>query len=232
MTECGPIIHHVRPDSLRAYTGRLVSSMNSPTFPNGDPQIHGGPVVDGPEKEAVLRELESILNSPFFRTSNRSKQFLAYVVQHTLDGSHEPLKERTIGAKLCQRPAGYSTGDDPVVRVQAGEVRRRLEQYHHAGLSQSPVCIELPVGSYAPEFRWTTPQLDEPVSGERIPAERTEQEPSKGDLPHTVAASIAPIDLVAKSKQRFAQARLLLAFTLGVAVAVLAAFIFRAGNGN
>ena len=102
----------------------------------------------------MLRELESILSSPFFRTSNRSKQFLAYVVQHTLEGNHEPLKERTIGAKLFQRPAGYSTGDDPVVRVQAGEVRRRLEQYHHAALNHSPVRIELPVGSYAPEFRW------------------------------------------------------------------------------
>src|SRR6202020_606719 len=159
MTECGPLIRHVRPDPLRACTGRRVSSMNSPTFPNGDPQIHGGPVVDGPEKAAVLRELESILSSPFFRTSNRSKQFLAYVVQHTLEGNQELLKERTIVGKLFQRPAGYSTGYDPVVRVQAGEVRRRLEQYHHAGLIHSPVRIELPVGSYAPEFWWaaTTP---------------------------------------------------------------------------
>src|ERR1700728_1600422 len=182
MTECGPIIHHVRPDSLRAYTGRLVSSMNSPTFPNGNPQIHGGPAVDGPEKEAVLRELEAILSSPFFRTSNRSKQFLAYVVQHTLEGSHEPLKERTIGAKLFQRPAGYSTGDDPVVRVQAGEVRRRLEQYHHAAPSPSPVRIELPVGSYAPEFHWAPPLLDEPAPVEQIPAERPEPESAKAEL--------------------------------------------------
>src|SRR6202007_2395226 len=118
-----------------------------------NPQIHGGP-TDGAEKEAVLRELESILSSPFFRTSKRSKRCLADMVQRTLEGKHEPLKERPIGAKLFQRPTGYSTGDDPVVRVQAGEVRRRLEQYHHAALNQSPVRIELPVGSYAPEFRW------------------------------------------------------------------------------
>jgi hypothetical protein len=207
--------------------------MQPPTIPNENQQIHqGAPPPDGPQKETILRELESILSSPFFRTSNRSKQFLSYVVQHTLDGSHEPLKERTIGAKLFQRPAGYSTGDDPVVRVQAGEVRRRLEQYHHAALSQSPVRIELPVGSYAPEFRWVTPQLDESVSIERIPAERTEPEPAKGELTHAVPASIAPIDLVAKSNQRSMQARLLLGFALGVAVAALAAFIFRAGNGN
>jgi hypothetical protein len=146
--------------------------MNSPALPNGHGQ-DGGPPAEVPDKEAVLRELESILSSPFFRTSNRSKQFLAYVVRHTLDGSHEPLKERTIGAKLFQRPAGYATGDDPVVRVQAGEVRRRLEQYHHAELNHSPVRIELPVGSYAPVFQWTSaapevgghtePARDEPV---------------------------------------------------------------------
>jgi hypothetical protein len=147
--------------------------MHSPTFPNGKPQRNkGGSPPDGPAKEAVLRELESILSSPFFRTSNRSKQFLSYVVQHTLEGNHEPLKERTIGAKLFQRPVGYATGDDPVVRVQAGEVRRRLEQYHHAGPNDSPVRIELPVGSYAPEFRWAThaPQHGEPAPAEAAPS--------------------------------------------------------------
>jgi len=99
---------------------------------------------------------------------------LAYVVQHRLEGNHEPLKERTIGAKLFSVRAGYSTGDDPVVRVQAGEVRRRLEQYHHAGLNQSPVRIELPVGSYAPEFRWVpvVPQHADVTPAEPPPSEQ------------------------------------------------------------
>jgi hypothetical protein len=207
--------------------------MQPPTIPNENPQIqHGGVPPDGTQKEAILRELESILSSPFFRTSNRSKQFLSYVVQHTLEGSHEPLKERTIGAKLFQRPAGYSTGDDPVVRVQAGEVRRRLEQYHHAALSQSPVRIELPVGSYAPEFRWATPQLDESARVEQVPLERIDPGPVKGELTLAAPASVAPIDLVAKSNRRFAQARLMLGFSLALAVALLAAFIYRASSGN
>jgi hypothetical protein len=208
--------------------------MQPPTIPNENQQIHPGtPPPDGPQKEAILRELESILSSSFFRTSNRSKQFLSYVVQHTLDGSHEPLKERTIGAKLFQRPAGYSTGDDPVVRVQAGEVRRRLEQYHHAALSQSPVRIELPVGSYAPEFRWAAPQLlDEHAQVERIPAERTEPEPAKGELSLEAPVPIAPIDLIAKSNRRFAQARVMLGLSLALAVALLAAFVYRGSNGN
>jgi hypothetical protein len=123
---------------------------------NSDPEGNGDSFpVDPSEKEAVSRELESILSSPYFCTTKRSKQFLSYVVHYKLDGHEKPLKERTIGTELFNRPAGYATGDDPVVRVQAGDVRRRLEQYYHAAPSNSPVRIELPVGFYTPEFVWT-----------------------------------------------------------------------------
>jgi hypothetical protein len=111
------------------------------------------------EKSEVLRELETILSSPPFRSSSRSKQFLSYVVQHRLDGHDELLKERSIGTDLFHRPPDYATGDDPVVRVQAGEVRRRLEQYHHEFSKGSIVRIDLPVGSYVPEFRLTPVEL-------------------------------------------------------------------------
>ena len=111
-------------------------------------------VVDDSERASILAELESILSSPFFQTSKRCKQFLSYAVQHRLEGNHDRLKERTIGVELFDRPVGYSTGDDPVVRVQAGEVRRRLEQYYHAQTGHPAVRIELHVGSYVPEFRW------------------------------------------------------------------------------
>ena len=106
------------------------------------------------EKAAILGELRNVLTSQPFRNSPRSKQFLSYVVQHKLEGRDELLKERTIGTDLFQRKPDYATADDSVVRVQAGEVRRRLERYCHTALGTSPVCIELPLGSYAPEFRW------------------------------------------------------------------------------
>ena len=200
--------------------------MQPPTIPNENQQIHqGGPPPDGPQKEAILRELESILSSPFFRTSNRSKQFLSYVVQHILDGSHEPLKERTIGAKLFQRPAGYSTGDDPVVRVQAGEVRRRLEQYHHAAVNHSPVRIELPVGSYAPEFRWVPPAPDhaEPARAEPAPREPAQEESAQATMPS-----------VAETKQA-AKGRNLVAWAAPLAMAlilVLLAFILHRSSAQ
>jgi hypothetical protein len=112
--------------------------------------------VDGNDEKrnTVLLEIEKILASPFFRNAARSKQFLKYVVEHQLEGHPEQLKERTIGTEVFLRPSGYATGDDPVVRVQAGEVRRRLEQYYQAATEDSQVRIELPVGSYSPVFHW------------------------------------------------------------------------------
>ncbi|MFZ0958452.1 MAG: hypothetical protein WAN60_19070 [Candidatus Sulfotelmatobacter sp.] len=111
------------------------------------------------DKSAVLQELENILASPSFRNSGRSKQFLSYVIQHKLEGHDESLKERSIGADLFHRPADYATGDDPVVRVQAGEVRRRLEQYYHEFSKPSEVRIDLPVGTYVPEFHHISVEL-------------------------------------------------------------------------
>lgn len=116
---------------------------------------HTGSLAE-PDQAAVARELELILASPFFHASKRSQQFLKYVVQYRLDGNEEPLKERLLGTVLYNRPAGYATGDDSVVRVQAGEVRRRLEQYYQDPPADSVVHIDLPLGSYAPEFRWAS----------------------------------------------------------------------------
>jgi len=112
------------------------------------------PVIGGDERAAVLQELERILASRHFKNSDRSKQFLRFVVISRLDHHPERLKERTIGTEVFHRPPGYTTGEDPVVRVQAGEVRRRLEQYYQE--QQQPILlrIELPVGSYSPVFHW------------------------------------------------------------------------------
>jgi hypothetical protein len=129
--------------------------MGPSTRPIGGVQVHGtSSPIEGSERAIILAELDSILNSPFFRTSERCKQFLSYVVHHRLKGNHDRLKERTIGADLFDRPAGYSTGDDPIVRVQAGEVRKRLGQYYQADGGILPVHIELHTGTYAPEFIW------------------------------------------------------------------------------
>lgn len=132
--------------------------MGSITREIGHEGVHANArTFDEVERASVLRELDAILNSPVFQPSKRCQQFLSYVVRHRLEGNHERLKERTIGVDLFQRPAGYATGDDPVVRVQAGEVRRRLDQFYQTAPDHSPVRIELHVGTYTPEFKWSPP---------------------------------------------------------------------------
>ncbi|MGB9287206.1 MAG: hypothetical protein WCC31_00775 [Terracidiphilus sp.] len=127
--------------------------MGSTTKEIGREGIDGDPrTFDEVERTAVLHELDAILNSPVFQPSKRCKQFLSYVVRQRLEGNDERLKERTIGVDLFQRPTEYATGDDPVVRVQAGEVRRRLDKYYQTTPNNSPVRIELHVGTYTPEF--------------------------------------------------------------------------------
>jgi len=134
--------------------------------PSHTPKSPDSGEEDAGQTRIVLQELDCILNSRFFKNAVRSRQFLEYIVRHKLDGHAEQLKERTIGTELFQRTPGYATGDDPVVRVQAGEVRRRLEQHYQTATGRSAVRIELPVGSYSPKFHWLPDTVE--VSAEPI----------------------------------------------------------------
>ena len=137
---------------------KAVSAMDLTTHQVWREKVDGEErMFDELERASVLGELDAILNSPLFQGSKRCQQFLSYVVHHRLAGNHERLKERTLGVDLFQRPAGYATGDDPVVRVQAGEVRKRLDQYYQTTPNNSPVRIELHVGTYTPDFKWAHP---------------------------------------------------------------------------
>jgi hypothetical protein len=100
----------------------------------------------------VLEELELILASPHFRNSKRYPALLRFVVERTLEGRAAEIKERSIAVDVFGREADYDPGVDPVVRVSAGEVRKRLAQYYQDPGHGLEVRIELPVGSYQPEF--------------------------------------------------------------------------------
>jgi len=101
----------------------------------------------------VREELARILNSQEFRSSHRSKEFLTYVVENTLAGHGDSLKERTIGIDVYGRPASYDPADDATVRVKAGEVRKRLDRYYVSEGRADHLRIELPAGTYTPVFR-------------------------------------------------------------------------------
>jgi hypothetical protein len=102
---------------------------------------------------AIKAELEAMLKAAIFAQSGRCKKFLTHVVLETLAGNAAELKERTIGVSVFNRASDYGTGDDSIVRVTANEVRKRLGQFYAESPDAHAIQIELPRGSYIPEFR-------------------------------------------------------------------------------
>src|SRR5712692_10353068 len=91
---------------------------------------HAQDLSRGVPEAAVRAALNRVLHSQGFRASRRSQDFLRYVVERTLDGQADTLKERTIGIDVFGRLSGYDPSDDATVRVKAGEVRKRLGHYY------------------------------------------------------------------------------------------------------
>jgi hypothetical protein len=104
------------------------------------------------EHAAVLREMDRLLNSRHFRNSKRYPAFFEHIIRETLAGRADSLKERVLGIAVFHRPADYDANADPIVRVTAGEVRKRIAQFYHEEVSTEEVCIDLRPGSYVPEF--------------------------------------------------------------------------------
>ena len=96
---------------------------------NDKPDFHWQPISDE-DRKLVREELEAILSSTHFRTSRRYPAFLRHVVEASLDGRCEELKERVLGVEVFRRAPDYDTSTDPVVRASAGEVRKRIIQYY------------------------------------------------------------------------------------------------------
>ncbi len=107
-----------------------------------------------PELRAHLAE---IINGPAFKGSHRSQEFLKHIVERALRGDFDDLRERQIGINLFGRSAAYDTAEDAIVRVTASDVRKRLFQHYGQAGRDSRFKIDLPSGSYIPEFRCLSP---------------------------------------------------------------------------
>lgn len=118
--------------------------------------------ADSDHHKAVLDTLRAILDSRHFSKSKRYPAFLEYVVTTALEGREDELKESILAAKVFSRSFGYDSANDSVVRVAAGEVRKRLAQYFNEH-PDAAVRIELPVGSYTPEFHFAQPEANSPI---------------------------------------------------------------------
>lgn len=107
-------------------------------------------LADAPK---IREQLERLLVHPLFANSKRYPALLAYTVEQSLLGNAAALKERSIAVEVFGRSPTYDANADPVVRITAGEVRKRLTQYYYEPSHRGELVIELPTGSYVPVFR-------------------------------------------------------------------------------
>ena len=106
------------------------------------------------EKAAIQEQLGRLLADSHFSQSRRFPSFLRYVVEKTLAGQDDALKERTLGVEIFGRRPDYDTASDPIVRVTAAEIRKRIAQYYQDPGHESELRVSLPPGSYIPQFHW------------------------------------------------------------------------------
>jgi hypothetical protein len=124
-----------------------------------------GVIPHEPNPEEIGRQLRAILASPVFHGSRRCQQFLEFVCGKSLAGEGRTIKERMIAIDVFGRSPQTDLGEDTIVRVGAREVRKRLAQYYVTPEgAAAEVRIELPSGSYAPEFRYVTAAPEEIVA--------------------------------------------------------------------
>ena len=134
--------------------------------------------------EAVRSELEAVLSSRAFAQSESLKRFLKFVVEETLDGRSDELKEFALGAEVFQRGEAYDPRTDPIVRVQATRLRGKLREYYETEGADDRIRISLPKGSYVPAFR---------ERDDALPAEAKSESPgaTQGKLTVVVILAVA-----------------------------------------
>jgi TolB-like protein len=120
---------------------------------SGDVTVTGHTVrVDEPTPDQIKGQLERMLASPVFATATRLRAFLRYVVERTLAGDAASLKEYAIGVDVFERDETYDPRIDSIVRVEAGRLRAKLEEYYGREGAVDPIIINVARGSYVPVF--------------------------------------------------------------------------------
>jgi hypothetical protein len=97
-------------------------------------------------------QIERLLVDPLFSQSKRYGSFLRYISERAVEHNQEPLTERALGIKIFGRPQNYDTDADPIVRVTASELRKRLAQYYEDPAHAGELRVLIHKGTYLAEF--------------------------------------------------------------------------------
>ena len=111
-------------------------------------------------------ELRRVLQSAHFANAPKKSRFLEFVADQTLLGNGEKLNELLIGMEVYDRGGDFNPQQDPIVRVQAHEIRRTLRIYYEEEGKTNPWRIDLPAGHYVPTFSKVTPSVETPQAAQ------------------------------------------------------------------
>ena len=110
--------------------------------------------VNNLSESSIREQVDRILSSSGFAHSPRMTAFLGYVVNETIAGRGDHLKEYRIALDVFRREQDFDPQTNPIVRVQASKLRRALTLYYTAEGQNDPIQIDLPKGGYLPHWSW------------------------------------------------------------------------------
>ena len=119
--------------------------------------------------QAIREQLDRILEHVEFQATDKMREFLRYVVEETLAGRSERIKGFSVAVEVFGRNSDFDAANDPVVRIQAGRLRRAIERYYLVGGRQDPIRIDIPKGSYVPVFAKGSGPKPLPSRGQDLP---------------------------------------------------------------
>ena len=173
------------------------------------------------DKREVRQQMNRLLQTSHFSNSRRYPALFKFIVEETLEGRGEFLKERLLGVQVFGRPADYDTATDPIVRVTIAEIRKRIAQYYHEEDHELEMRIELNPGSYEPEFRPRKPSSHEAVGVSLDLSPLPLAPKTQGPAPPVVESPTSP-----PSRKRFPRRAFYWLGGVGVAAIGLASWLF------
>ena len=134
---------------------------------------------------AVQQHLDKVLQSNVFTRSDRMKRFLRFIVEQTLKGEKETLKEYSIAVAVFDKPDDFDPRLDPIVRVEAGRLRSKLREYYMTEGQGDPMWFRCPKRSYIPIF-----EVQQAPSANELPAPGSLSSPGPKALFSEIGSSI------------------------------------------
>ena len=166
-------------------TSQVITNSHEPVF---KPSCYGRNTPQTFAPEAIRNQVQKILLHSEFAYADRLKKFLHFVVEETIAGRSDQLKEFTIGSEVFGKGGSFDPQTDTIVRVSAGNLRRRLNQYYLTDGQGDRIHLELPKGSYVPLMH-----LNGNGNGKKEEKEKRGTERTMYTLPPQRSIAVLPI---------------------------------------